>query len=123
MTGVERIAKERQRQVEREDWTAEHDDGHTSGELAWAAVCYAAPALVYVQDDDYANQIVFRDPWPSGWEYADKRPYPDNGNQVGPNHELPVKERIRQLEKAGALIAAEIDRLLRTSPVPGKGKP
>ena len=43
MSGAERIAAERQRQVEREGWTADHDAQHTDGSLAWAAVCYAAP--------------------------------------------------------------------------------
>jgi hypothetical protein len=70
-TGVELIAQERERQVTEEGWSAEHDDGHVRAELAWAAVCYAAPA------------------------------------------NIPNAERIRMLVKAGALIAAEIDRLLR----------
>jgi hypothetical protein len=88
--GVQRIAAERQRQVEREGWTPEHDDEHVAGEMAWAAVCYTAPYPV-------RHETSGRDPWP--WEPKwDKR---------GEHN------RIRQLEIAGALIAAEIDRLLR----------
>ena len=79
MNGIERIAKERQRQVSVEGWTPQHDDEHKDGEMAIAAARYAAPY----------------------WEW-DKR-----GKH----------ERIRQLEIAGALLAAEIDRLLRKSSI------
>lgn len=113
MNGVERIAKERERQVKVEDWTAGHDDGHVDGELATAAACYATPVLLYRMDDSGVNEIMFFDPWPDGWADSDKRPHPGDGNFVGPNNALPINKRIRQLEKAGALIAAEIDRLLR----------
>jgi hypothetical protein len=46
-TGIELIAEERKRQIEVEGWTAEHDDEHTDGELALAAVCYATPIKLY----------------------------------------------------------------------------
>lgn len=111
MSGIDRIAVERQRQVVVEKWTAEHDDEtHTDGALAMVAALYAAPDVLYAKND-YANEVHFVDPWPEGW--GDKRPYADRGNVLLPNSELPADERIRQLEKAGALIAAEIDRLLR----------
>ena len=109
MTGIERIAKERQRQLEVEGWTPEHDDEHSDGELALAAVCYAAPGLVYTRQD-FADQITFTDPWPFE-PYWDKRLC--NGNVTLSNQQLKPEQRIRMLEKAGALIAAEIDRLLR----------
>lgn len=109
MTGTELIAQERQRQIEVEGWSAEHDDGHGSGEMAMAAACYAADRLIYTQHK-YANQIVYTDPWP--WDDRfDKRPC--DGNVIIPNNTLPTKKRIHQLAKAGALIAAEIDRLQR----------
>jgi hypothetical protein len=99
--GVLRIAEERKRQIQEEGWDAEHDAGHTHQELAWAAVCYAAPDPVFVMLQNAPRGVVqFADPWPwsSGW---DKRP------------RMPtLDDRIRMLEKAGALIAAEIDRLL-----------
>lgn len=44
-TGAERISRERQRQIEVEGWTAEHDNAHPNGELAKAAACYANPSL------------------------------------------------------------------------------
>lgn len=41
MSGIEAIASERQRQIEQEGWTTEHDDTHADGEMARAAACYA----------------------------------------------------------------------------------
>ena len=41
MTGTELIAEERQRQIEVEGWTPEHDDEHDSGELSCAGELYA----------------------------------------------------------------------------------
>lgn len=118
MDGVKRIAQERKRQIEAEGWTAEHDAGHVDGELAWAAVCYAAPDLVYVKDER-ANTVMFVDPWPEEWEPKwDKRPA--IGNKVLPNKAMNKSKRIRLLEKAGALIAAEIDRLLALEARDGK---
>lgn len=90
-TGIELIAEERQRQIEKEGWTPEHDDNHANGELAIAASCYAFPNY----DTDAQVQSVLRFPWENDWW----KPTPD--------------DRIRELQKAGALIAAEIDRLQR----------
>lgn len=80
--GARLIAAERQRQIEVEGWTAEHDAEHDHGELARAAAAYAMQ-----------SPMLF--PWDDTWW----KPVP--------------ADRIRELEKAGALIAAEIDRLLR----------
>jgi len=103
MTGIERIAAERKRQIEKEGWTLEHDDFHDNGQLATAGACYA------ISDYLRGREITFVTPlgkntlslenalWPWAWEWW--KPTPEN--------------RIRELEKAGALIAAEIDRLLR----------
>lgn len=89
--GIELIAAERQRQIEKEGWTAGHDKQHENGELALAAICYAF-------GDSVRNSgvINFKRLWPWGAEWW--KPTPDN--------------RIRELVKAGALIAAEIDRLI-----------
>jgi hypothetical protein len=113
MAGADRIAKERQRQITAEGWTAEHDDEHRDGELAAAAACYAIPDLLF-RKKEYANEIHFVDPWPWNTKW-DKRPHPNSGNVVAPNSAfyVGIDERLRQLEKAGALIAAEIDRLER----------
>jgi len=90
MTGVDLIGAERQRQVDAEGWTPEHDDGHRSGDLARAAGVYAMPYN--------GSWKVYHWPWgPESFKY---KPPTTEG-------------RIRELVKAGALIAAEIDRLNR----------
>lgn len=95
--GVQRIADERKRQVEKLGWTAEHDHMHSTGDLALVAGCYAL-ATVGVHYEVF--------PWDAE---DDARPcdFPS---------ELTHHERIRLLEKAGALIAAELDRLTGAKP-------
>lgn len=85
--GVSLIAAERDRQVNEEGWTDEHDDQHANESLSVAAACYALPT-------NLRFTIMHLWPWARKWW----KPSPD---------------RIRDLTKAGALIAAEIDRGLR----------
>ncbi len=101
--GAQRIADERSRQVSAEGYDAKHDDEHDAGELALAAICYAAAGVerVFVRRD-FARGVSYVDPWP--WGNGDARPFGKAPTRA---------ESIRMLEKAGALIAAEIDRLLR----------
>jgi NTP pyrophosphatase (non-canonical NTP hydrolase) len=101
LDGVELIAGERLRQQTIEGWTPEHDDRHTTGDLAKAAAAYA---LTPDRRDTVVNRgaydkdyRVFDHVWP--WESEWWKPTPD--------------DRVRELVKAGALIAAEIDRLQR----------
>ncbi len=96
LTGVELITQERWRQQNKEGWTSEHDKQHTRGGLVMAAICYAAHYYSDLESYraywvNFANQN-----WP--WEKKFWKPA-----QVG-------DMRIRDLIKAGALIAAEIDR-------------
>lgn len=91
MTGIELIAAERTRQVEAEGWTPEHDAAHGHGVLAAAARCYATPEGMGLR---YRPDRVPLD-WP--WDARFWKPTPD--------------DRVRELVKAGALIAAEIDRV------------
>lgn len=88
-TGVDLIAEERQRQVEVEGWTSEHDKWWKGGELCRAAVCY-------IKRPDWLDHTLWQE-WP--FELSWWKPTP--------------QDRIRELQKAGALIAAEIDRLLK----------
>ncbi len=97
MTGIERIAAERKRQIEQEGWTAGHDDQHHPGELAWAAYVYAMAAGLVI-DADGADPPVLEQPLI----------FP-----FGPAWWKPSTDPVRNLEKSGALIAAEIDRILR----------
>jgi hypothetical protein len=87
-TGIELITEERKRQIEAENWSSKHDDGHKWGELALAAMCYAHPLV------NKKTGVHLRWPWFKKWW-------------------KPSNDPIRNLTKAGALIAAEIDRLLR----------
>lgn len=91
MTGVELIAAERERQIGL-GWQPSHDDEHTDMELSRAAGAYVF-AAVLVNSGLNPN----RPPeWP--WE---------------PKWWKPSDDPIRNLTKAGALIAAEIDRIQR----------
>ena len=88
MSGTELIAAERQRQVEVEGYDAAHDKHHDgSDDMVMAAICYALP------DEQRRGDPPIWWPWASSYW----KPTPD--------------DRIRELVKAGALIAAEIDRL------------
>jgi hypothetical protein len=102
LLGAEMILSERRRAVTVEGWTPEHDDQHTNGELAWAAVCYAAPGCVGKPNGSNGGfGLSFVDPWPNRWDKSwDKRKKHD---------------RIKQLVIAGQFIAAEIDRLKRAA--------
>lgn len=102
MTGVELIAKERARQQatqpEGEGWAQDRDDyWNDADQLACAAAVYAMPERLRAK----RKRGLWK--WASAWY----KPCPH--------------DRIRELEKAGALIAAEIDRLLRAQIAP-KGK-
>lgn len=107
--GATRIAEERRRQQEVESYDAAHDDEHEDGSLAEAAGCYAfaAASTRVFRQQRFAASVQFTDPWPWNQCY-DARPY--DGNVL---RDASDEEAIRLLEKAGALAAAEIDRLLR----------
>lgn len=102
MSGVDRIAAERARQLACEGWTPEHDDEHDEDQLAIAAACYALPSHERMELEDLCDAEHRR--IPEQWPWDSKSWKPGLGTIDG---------RIRDLEKAGALIAAEIDRLLR----------
>jgi hypothetical protein len=98
VTGAERIAAERHRQIDEEGWDAEHDARYDQ-ELWEAARCYLAAAR-------WSRFPNLRQPMPPSerdqqayWPWAEEWWKPSN-------------DPTRNLEKAGALIAAEIDRLV-----------
>ncbi|PNW65569.1 UNVERIFIED_CONTAM: hypothetical protein BEN50_22270, partial [Euhalothece sp. KZN 001] len=95
-SGVDAISAERWRQVFEEGWTYEHDDQHVRGELGAAAACYAAPSR--------ARDVAIWALWPATWDKSHFKP-------AGACDDL--ASRRRDLEKAGALIAAEIERIDR----------
>ena len=93
------IAYERWRQKTQEGWTAQHDDKHTDGSLADAGACYAdLAACLTIHPVSETNMETPPSKWPfeaSWWK--------------------PSLDPIKNLVKAGALIAAEIDRLSRAA--------
>lgn len=102
-TGIELIAEERQRQISVEGFSPEDDNNYTTDELAVAAACYALPAELRIHKDLGSATDRSFVPMPTAWPWGREwwKPSPEN--------------RIRELQKAGALIAAEIDRIMSTS--------
>lgn len=104
LTGVEQIAAERQRQLEVEGFTADRDASYNADELSRAAVAYAC--------HDTFGLPPAMPLWP--WEASTFKPSPrepHDGYWTARN----IAARTSDLVKAGALIAAEIDRLGRLS--------
>lgn len=92
-TGIERIAAERTRQVEVEGWDAEHDRGHAL-ELVKAATSYLHDVIRQYENPYQAPETRRRSRlWP--WAARFWKP----GTVA------------RDLEKAGALVAAALDAL------------
>lgn len=88
------VVAERERQVTAEGWTPEHDDTHPPGELALAGACYAIEHVPqWVEDDQLSGTLPNRWPWDAEW--------------------WKPKDPERDLVRAGALVAAEADRLVR----------
>lgn len=89
--GHELIESERDRQIHEEGYKWDHDDAHIDCSLIQAAITYATPP----ERRKMVGPIPFN--WP--WEDRFWKPTPN--------------DRVRELVKAGALIAAEIDRVQR----------
>lgn len=95
--GCSLIRDERKRQIDDEMYSEDHDTLHQYGELLDAAICYCLT--------EYNDYGLFERPihveklinviWPWGQEY------------------WKPKDKLRNLIRAGALIAAELDRLNR----------
>lgn len=124
-SGIELIAEERQRQIEKEGWSQKHDAEHKTFELSAAAACYVAKNIskkledinhtnqsplaefkiydfgeseFFVNSGDRGDRRLRKAGWKNGWPWESKWWKPSN-------------DPIKNLVKAGALIAAEIDRL------------
>ncbi len=88
-TGIELITKEREEQIKKHGYTQEHDDQHKDGALINAAIF----------------AITLRGEWrQKGWEIFEAK--------------MLEKSYDKRIIVAGALIAAEIDRLRRALPTP-----
>lgn len=108
-SGVELIAAERARQMQQEGWTPAHDDDHGDNELLRGAACYVWAARQAALP--LGERMSF-------WDVT----YPDQrGTRAWPVPSWPweacwwkpTTDSVRNLVKAGALIAAEIDRMQR----------
>jgi hypothetical protein len=99
-TVIEIISDERKRQIEVEGYTSEHDDRLSNESIARAAACYAMPKDIREIKICPYGDLMF-----ALWNW--------NERYWKPSKDDTIKGRIRELAKAGALIAAEIDRLQR----------
>lgn len=90
--GAQLITLERARQIDGEGWSDGHDDEHINRSLLFAAIAYMQTAIDPMRSTDEIRHFYW--PWDAKW--------------WKPSHDL-----IRNLVKAGALIAAEIDRRKR----------
>lgn len=100
--GALRIAGERERQIENKGYTREHDfTQHTTEELLDAVRCYFNEAELQVTGHKLFDRIPRLWPWdPLAWK--------------------PAATSTRNLEKAGALIAAAIDRRIAEGLCPAR---
>lgn len=108
--GVALIATERMLQIEENGWTPEHDDQHADFELVQAAEYYCAYDAFWAERVDllsYKNHIesLFPPTWDERWKKRRGFPEPTDYD----------------LAKAGALIAAELDRRARERKLNGTG--
>lgn len=102
------VLAERKRQIESEGWKTERDDVYDTGEMALAAACYAAHSAscaaikaphtapgVFVRTRSAQDFVGEMWPWSDDW-------WKPSGHR-------------RNLEKAGALVLAEIERIDRAA--------
>ncbi len=92
------VLDERLRQVMEEGWTPEHDDQHSTGQLARAAACYAL-----------SGGGVSRSLWPDGPPAGSTLFWPWSARWWKP------KDARRDLVRAAALLIAEIERIDRAA--------
>lgn len=91
--GVTAIAQERRRQIEGERFDPTADQQYHQGELAKAAACYVMRVALREDEDPDATAVPSLWPWARCW--------------------WKPKDRRSNLVRAGALIAAELDRMDR----------
>ena len=89
-TGLEQISDERVKQISKHGYTAYHDSGYKNKELLYAALAYLKTAI---GAEETLEESWPMEDWPFGIEYFHDDGYVEN------------------LKKAGAFIAAELDRL------------
>ena len=105
------VLVERQRQVFQEGWSRDHDDGHHQGELARAAAVYAYTGSIAQRGRDEVVAEHGQALWgvPEGFLSVVRWLWPFDPHWFKP------QSRRRDLERAGALIIAEGERLDRAA--------
>ena len=108
-TGIELIAEERQKQIDVKGYDANHDSHHNFEELTNAAKTYINAAFLTTKSNEMGNSSESATAWkeynePFEWKYL-KLGWPWEEESFKPTTPL------QDLVKAGALIAAAIDRL------------
>lgn len=111
--GWQMIRDERIRQQNKEGWDESHDAQHTDESLAYVAAYYAIPRRAVKHSWMGIHIELETLLWPNSWhpKYAKKNSVQLTGG----------KTRVKELAIAGALIAAEIDRLLCLEAIRNKG--
>ena len=101
LSGVEMIRKHRTEQIHKHGYTTDADAAHTGGELVAGALCYLISALNVAADqtDEFAEDVSSR--WPESLAGGYKR----------------RDSLLENLVRAGAMIAAEIDRMVAAAVV------
>jgi hypothetical protein len=94
-TALHLFATERSRQIQAEGFSPADDDRYLAGELARAAAAYALPSPWRHKSADHGHRPPSTWPWPTEWF----KPTPG--------------DRLREIVKAGALLLAEAERLIR----------
>lgn len=95
-TGIELILEERERQLSKLGWSQDHDAQHINDELLQAAMVYMALGTTEAETGQLSVADL-KDIWP--W----------------PEYAIKITNKLDSLTKAGALIAAEIDRIIYAS--------
>lgn len=103
-TGAELITAERERQITEEGYTPEHDQGHAQ-DLTKAGAAYAEYVVRTFEGEGLTTFEDLDQPWP--WH---------------PGFWKPTGNPVRDLTKAGALIAAAIDCLNADPSSPNSGE-
>lgn len=114
-TGIELIAEERKRQIEVEKFDVVHDEGYSGMQLSGAAGCYIANAVsksaTCIEKEPNARFQVWEEGyWPREGKYIKSR-WTDGWPWSKEWDKREKHDPIRSLVIAGALIAAELDRL------------
>jgi len=96
------VLAERQRQIDAEGWTTEHDDQHSDCSMALAAASYATHYFRYsryLDEPMMCDKLFYRTRLADGWPWAEIWWKPSTPR--------------RDLVKAAALLLAEIERIDR----------